>query len=595
MSNVSEERNIRQQDIKKGLQFIQSTLPYPGPQEQYELFIRELVRNLFNEGNDAYREGDWGASLNHYTEALSIAEYANSEEINISNEIQEKLHVNRIACYSNMGLHEKVLEDCERVLRLNENNFRALYRKSKALSELGKYKAAYDAVAKCSLAVPQDESVIKLTQEVAQKLGLKIRKAYVRAKSSNSSVEDIESDLSKQQQETLSSLSSSSSNFAPEVSNDLSPLPVPLQVEKSSVSSVSLVNGGSVAFSMPEGCLDCGDGDDILGEELDDLLDSVHDPNESVMQTTIVRGAIPTASVAPSIPFSTPLLGTLSVGAGFVPATSFSEMYSQPLTSSLENFCSSLNSFSISDSNRDISSSISREGTPTLSNSSPLLLQINGPTSLFGSENYIGIAGQTRKDFSNVFGSGAANIPVSTSLVGRNPLEGTHELRQACQLCFTKTGPKLLDFTYHPSLEHKCKKDILIGKIKNSEDKLWKKIRPRPTKTQYVGPYYICKDVAAEEECRYPGHCTFAYCQEEIDVWTLERKGAFSREALFGGNGKINFTVSRLLQEHHGLFMFLCEKCFDHKPRIISKRNKDNSSSCSHPAMHDFEDNKYFT
>lgn len=66
-------------------------------------------------------------------------------------------------------------------------------------------------------------------------------------------------------------------------------------------------------------------------------------------------------------------------------------------------------------------------------------------------------------------------------------------------------------------------------------------------------------DVAAEEECRYPGHCTFAYCQEEIDVWTLERKGAFSREALFGGNGKISLTVSQLLQEYHGLFMFLCE------------------------------------
>lgn len=69
----------------------------------------------------------------------------------------------------------------------------------------------------------------------------------------------------------------------------------------------------------------------------------------------------------------------------------------------------------------------------------------------------------------------------------------------------------------------------------------------------------VILDVAAEEECRYPGHCTFAYCQEEIDVWTLERKGALSREALFGGNGKINLTVSRLLQEHHGLFMFLCE------------------------------------
>ncbi|XP_038273768.1 zinc finger CCCH domain-containing protein 7A isoform X6 [Dermochelys coriacea] len=522
MSSVPEDRNIRQQDIKKGLQFIQSTLPYPGTQEQYELFIRGLVRNLFNEGNDAYREGDWGRSQSHYTEALNISDYANSEEIHISNEILEKLHVNRIACYSNLRLHDKVLENCEIALRLNENNFRALYRKSKALNELGRYKKAYDVVAKCSLAVPQSISSNAVSGEVS-------------IKNSNSSVEDIES----------------------------------------------------------EACLDCGDGDDIsIGEELDELLDSVPDSDENVTQTTVVRGPIPSASVAPNIAFSTTLLGTLPVGAGFVPAASFSEMYSQPLASSLENFCSSLNTFPISDSKRDLSSSVSRDGTPTLNSNNSSLLLINGPSALFGTEDYMGIAGQTRNDFPHVFSSGTANIAVSASLVGRNPLEGTHELRQACQLCFIKTGPKLLDFTYHSNLEHKCKKDILIGKIKNSEDKSWKKIRPRPTKTQYVGPYYICKDVAAEEECRYPGHCTFAYCQEEIDVWTLERKGAFSREALFGGNGKINFTVSQLLQEHHGLFMFLCEKCFDHKPRIISKRNKDNSSSCSHPAMHDFEDNK---
>uniref|UniRef100_A0A8C0FNZ6 Zinc finger CCCH-type containing 7A n=1 Tax=Bubo bubo TaxID=30461 RepID=A0A8C0FNZ6_BUBBB len=427
----------------------------------FQLFIRELVRNLFNEGNDVYREGDWRGSLSHYTEAINIADYANSEEIHVSDDILEKLHVNRIACFSNMGLHEKVLEDCEIALRLNENNFRALYRKAKALNELGRYKKAYDAVAKCSLAVPQDESVIKLTQELAQKLGLKIRKAYVR------------------KQEKVSA--ASSSNFASEVSKvssvsvpSLSSV-MPLQVEKVSLPSAVLANGGNVSFSMPEACLDCGDGDIIIGEELDELLDSVPDPDENVM---------------------------------------------------VRLFC--LFSFS--------------------------------------------------KD-----------CPYDLCM---------EMLKVCCNLCKYKqfsvvvSGPKLLDYAYHPSLEHKCKKDILIGRIKNSEDKSWKKIRPRPTKTQYVGPYYICKDVAAEEECRYPGHCTFAYCQEEIDVWTLERKGAFSREALFGGNGRINLTVSRLLQEHHGLFMFLCEKCFDHKPRIISKRNKDNSSSCSHPAMHDFEDNK---
>ena len=52
----------------------------------------------------------------------------------------------------------------------------------------------------------------------------------------------------------------------------------------------------------------------------------------------------------------------------------------------------------------------------------------------------MGISGQTRNDFSNVFSSATASIPASSALVGRNPLEGTHELRQACQLCFVKKG-----------------------------------------------------------------------------------------------------------------------------------------------------------
>lgn len=83
---------------------------------------------------------------------------------------------------------------------------------------MGRHQEAYEAVAKCSLAVPQvsaqsclcsylfdalyvmllvllscsndvnvglyiqDSSVIKLTQDLAKMLGLKIRKAYVRSK-----------------------------------------------------------------------------------------------------------------------------------------------------------------------------------------------------------------------------------------------------------------------------------------------------------------------------------------------------------------------------------------------------------------------------
>lgn len=58
-----------------------------------------------------------------------------------------------------------------------------------------------------------------------------------------------------------------------------------------------------------------------------------------------------------------------------------------------------------------------------------------------------------------------------------------------------------MDFTYHANIDHKCKKDVLIGRIKNVEDKSWKKIRPRPTKTNYEGPYYICKGTCHDCLC----------------------------------------------------------------------------------------------
>lgn len=56
---------------------------------------------------------------------------------------------------THQGFLDKIVEDCDKVLSLNASNCKALYRKSKALSDLGRYKEAYDAVAKCSLAVPQ--------------------------------------------------------------------------------------------------------------------------------------------------------------------------------------------------------------------------------------------------------------------------------------------------------------------------------------------------------------------------------------------------------------------------------------------------------
>uniref|UniRef100_A0A8C4GYD3 Zinc finger CCCH-type containing 7A n=1 Tax=Dicentrarchus labrax TaxID=13489 RepID=A0A8C4GYD3_DICLA len=396
-----------------------STLPFPGSQEQYEVFIKDLVWNLFGEGNDVFKEGEWTKSIEMYTEALSIADYADSEEICVPTGLMEKLYANRAAAYLSIGLYDQALEDCEKALQLNEGNYRALYRKAKALKEMGRHQEAYEAVAKCSLAVPQDSSVTQLTQDLAKILGLKIRKAYVRSK---------------------------------------------------------------VCVS--------------------------HE-----FQTVII--------------FSLKYVLLLRTSSTCYSSCTWLEAYIWSF------FPKQLNNID-----------------------TPMGMAVGMPE--------------------------VKGLPAAVDLA-KNPLAETHEFKQACSICYVKT-------------EHKCKKDALLGRLKHSPDKTWKLIRPRPTKTQYVGPYYICKEVAVGKECLYPGHCTFAYCQEEIDVWTLERKGFISRELLFdpyGPNSNVRLTVPKILQEHHGIFMFLCGVCFDHKPRIISKTNKDDPSVCSHPVTkHDFEDQK---
>lgn len=62
--------------------------------------------------------------------------------------------------------------------------------------------------------------------------------------------------------------------------------------------------------------------------------------------------------------------------------------------------------------------------------------------------------------------------------------------------------------------------------------------------------------------CKYGENCTFAYNQLEIDVWTEERKGTLDRNQLFETAAvKLDSVngIIRLLQEHKGMFLFLCQ------------------------------------
>uniref|UniRef100_A0A669BVI8 Zinc finger CCCH-type containing 7A n=1 Tax=Oreochromis niloticus TaxID=8128 RepID=A0A669BVI8_ORENI len=580
----------------------------------FQVFIKDLVWNLFGEGNDVFREGEWTKSIEMYTEALNIADYAESEDICVQTGLLEKLYANRAAAYLNIGLYDQALEDCEKALRLNEGNYRALYRKAKALKELGRHQEAYEAVAKCSLAVPQDSSVTQLTQDLAKTLGLKIRKAYVRSKPAlnvlrGSSYQDASCDkvITQSVHPVMCFLE------VPQLTQDssvLNPGPAPIQPpvavhlplneavvdelpstnnissvpssEPPGFESVALPVSASTSDPLPaltfvNGCraskpypiLDTSqDFDtDIIGDDLDDLLDQA-DLNR--------RGPLPLpASIASGSSMSSAFLMPSHIHP-FLPSGPHQCTVTLP---PLYHKSGSSAYFGM-----DTFDSIS----PPLDSLDSLSISDYKPGMLLHLFTWVQIT------ISPSVSNTQISLPAAVDLA-KNPLAETHEFKQACSVCYVKTGPGVLDYTLHTE-DHKCKKDVLLGRIKHLPDKTWKLIRPRPTKTQYVGPYYICKEVAVGKDCLYPGHCTFAYCQEEIDVWTLERKGFISRELLFdpfGPNSNVRLTVPKILQEHHGIFMFLCGVCFDHKPRIISKTNKDDPSLCSHPVTkHDFEDHK---
>ncbi|XP_064139528.1 zinc finger CCCH domain-containing protein 7B isoform X8 [Loxodonta africana] len=566
------ERQKRKADIEKGLQFIQSTLPLK--QEEYEAFLLKLVQNLFAEGNDLFREKDHKQALVQYMEGLNVADYAASDQVALPRELLCKLHVNRAACYFTM-----------------------------------------------------DESVTQLGQELAQKLGLRVRKAYKRPQeletfsalsngtatgmadqgTSNGlgSIDDIETGPSA----TAEPIAPSTDCYV-----DLrgSPAPLPstptMPLFPHVLDLLAPLDSGSRVFPSTESLDDFSDGD-VFGPELDTLLDSL-----SLVQSGLPGSGLPSElpQLIPVFPGGTPLLppvvgGSVPVSSPLPPASFGLVMDSSkklaasmldaldPPGSTLDSLdllpysetrLDALDSFGSARSSLDKPDSFSVEETNAQDHRPPSGTQKLAPS-----------AGPSPvpKMADLLLSQPEPSMP-NTALLIKNPLAATHEFKQACQLCYPKTGPRAGDYTYREGLEHKCKRDILLGRLRSTEDQTWKRIRPRPTKTSFVGSYYLCKDMINKQDCKYGDNCTFAYHQEEIDVWTEERKGTLNRDLLFdplGGIKRGSLTIAKLLKEHQGIFTFLCEICFDSKPRIISKGTKDSPSVCSNlAAKHSFHNNK---
>ncbi|CDQ93393.1 unnamed protein product [Oncorhynchus mykiss] len=172
------ERQKRREEIQKAMGFIQSSLPFPEP-ENYAAFLTQLVCNLLDEGNTVFRDGEWRQAAQHYSEGVNVARYAQAEALVIPPELLESLYVNRAAAHSQFGEFERGVQDCDSALCVCEGSRRALYRKALCLRELGRLREAYECGTGCLLTAPHDRQVGELAQDLANKLGLKVRKAYI--------------------------------------------------------------------------------------------------------------------------------------------------------------------------------------------------------------------------------------------------------------------------------------------------------------------------------------------------------------------------------------------------------------------------------
>lgn len=90
------------------------------------------------EGNSAFKIGDWTAAINAYSKAIKCGQ---------QHKQLSTFYKNRAAAYLKLEKYEQVVHDCDKSLELEPNEPKALYRRAQAKEQLGRFEEAYrDAV-----------------------------------------------------------------------------------------------------------------------------------------------------------------------------------------------------------------------------------------------------------------------------------------------------------------------------------------------------------------------------------------------------------------------------------------------------------------
>ncbi|KAH0832220.1 hypothetical protein J3R83DRAFT_13183 [Lanmaoa asiatica] len=130
----------------------------------------EKARLAKDKGNTAFKAADYPTAIGHYTNAI------------LADSSDHTFFLNRAAAYLKLGKSEDVERDCTKVLALNPDNVKALFRRGQARRALGNLDGAQADLDKVLALEPANESVkneILELEKLSQQHMLKQRSKYI--------------------------------------------------------------------------------------------------------------------------------------------------------------------------------------------------------------------------------------------------------------------------------------------------------------------------------------------------------------------------------------------------------------------------------
>lgn len=115
-----------------------------------EDIVKEEIA-LKEQGNVAFKNGNWLEALQSYTAALNLLKENNNDK--------SILYKNRAAVYNKLGEYENTIRDCSASLDIVANDPKALFRRCCAYEKLGKYEEAYVDGKQCLLSNPTNKEI----------------------------------------------------------------------------------------------------------------------------------------------------------------------------------------------------------------------------------------------------------------------------------------------------------------------------------------------------------------------------------------------------------------------------------------------------